>query len=202
MSRPTASLPVGYFEALYRQAADPWRFATSDYEREKYAATLAALPLTHYASGLEVGCSIGVLTSLLAQRCAQLLALDSVEVALDQARQRCAGYPGVRFERMVVPAQLPAGSFDLLVLSEVVYYWSTGDLELMAAFVARAVAPGGDIVLVHWTGETDYAVARDDAGQRFIAATAPFTQQIIRQDRAELYRLDVLQRLWQPTTAT
>ena len=40
VSRPQGSLPAGYFEAIYRRIADPWRFASSDYEREKYAATL------------------------------------------------------------------------------------------------------------------------------------------------------------------
>ena len=90
----------------------------------------------------------------------------------------------------------PAGPFDLLVLSEVVYDWSTGDIGLMAAFVERAVTPGGDIILVHWTGETDYPLSGDEAAQRFIAATAQFTW-IVLQDWAELYRIDVLQRLGQ-----
>ena len=76
MSRRKASLPSAYFEAIYQADADPWRFATSDYEREKYAATLAALPLQAYRSGFEVGCSIGVLTSQLARRCDRLLAVD------------------------------------------------------------------------------------------------------------------------------
>ena len=72
----TRSLPPSYFEALYASDPDPWRFASSDYERDKYAATLAALPRQLYRSGLEVGCSIGVLTAMLASRCRRLLAVD------------------------------------------------------------------------------------------------------------------------------
>ena len=87
-------------------------------------------------------------------------------------------------------------SFDLLVLSEVIYYWSIADLERMAAFADRAVEPGGDMVLVHWTGETDYPLTGDEAAQRFLAATAPFTR-VVLQDRAEFYRIDVLRRLGQ-----
>ena len=41
------SLEPAYFEALYAADPDPWRFATSAYEREKYTATLAALPMLH-----------------------------------------------------------------------------------------------------------------------------------------------------------
>lgn len=196
MSRRKTSLPSTYFTALYAADADPWRFATSDYERGKYAATLAALPLPTYRSGFEVGCSIGVLTSQLARRCERLLAVDSVAAALSRAKTRCAGLPGLRFEVMEVPKTLPEGPFDLLVLSEVVYYWSVADLERMAAFAVQAVEPGGDIVLVHWTGETDYPLGGDEAAQLFIDATAPATR-IVRQDRAELYRIDVLQRLGQ-----
>lgn len=196
MSRRKATLPSTYFAALYQADPDPWRFATSDYEREKYAATLAALPLQGYRSGFEVGCSIGVLTGQLARRCDRLLAVDSVAAVLSQAQARCAGFPGLRFEVMEVPKELPDGPFDLLVLSEVVYYWSVADLERMAAFAVRAVEPGGDIVLVHWTGETDYPLTGDEAAQLFIDATMPFTR-IVRQNRAEFYRIDVLQRVGQ-----
>lgn len=40
----TTSLGRDYFEDLYGHKLDPWRFATSDYEHEKYDATLGALP--------------------------------------------------------------------------------------------------------------------------------------------------------------
>lgn len=137
-----------------------------------------------------------MLTSQLARRCDRLLAVDSVAAALSQARTRCRGYPGLRFELMEVPKQLPDGPFDLLVLSEVVYYWSVVDLERMAAFAMQAVEAGGDIVLVHWTGETDYPLTGDEAAQLFIDATASCTR-IVHQHRAELYRIDVLQRVGQ-----
>ena len=54
MSRHAGSLTPSYFEGLYAADPDPWRFATSDYERDKYAATLAALPRRHYARALDV----------------------------------------------------------------------------------------------------------------------------------------------------
>ena len=63
------TLPPSYFDAVYAASSDPWQFATSDYERAKYAATVAALPKPHFEQAFEIGCSIGVLTGLLAQRC-------------------------------------------------------------------------------------------------------------------------------------
>ncbi|RYI86437.1 MAG: hypothetical protein EON47_22590, partial [Acetobacteraceae bacterium] len=81
------TLPATYFDALYAATPDPWAFASSDYEREKYAATLAALPRPHYARVLEIGCSIGVLTRMLAGRGDAVVALDVAETALAAAGQ-------------------------------------------------------------------------------------------------------------------
>ncbi len=80
-----ASLDCQYFEDLYAKDPDPWRFASSDYERRKYKVTLAALPRGRYARALEVGCSIGGLTQKLAARCDRLLAIDIAEGPLRAA---------------------------------------------------------------------------------------------------------------------
>jgi SAM-dependent methyltransferase len=172
---------------------NPWHFAATAYEAAKFGATLSALPKLRYRQGLEVGCSIGVLTEKLARRCHSLLAVDMVELALDQARRRCAGAPGVAFARMRLPDELPEGQFDLILLSEVAYYWSVRELDRVAAFAERALEPGGDIVLVHWIGDTDYPLSGDGAAQRFVAATSGFCR-VLHQARREHYRIDVLQR--------
>ena len=115
-----SSLRRAYFEQLYGPDPDPWRFATSAYEREKYQSTLDALPRPHYESALEAGCSIGVLTRRLAARCDRLFAFDIAAAPLAAARRRCADAPGVRFARMTAPEDWPEGCFDLILLSEIV----------------------------------------------------------------------------------
>lgn len=191
MTRYSRSLPAGYFEDRYAADPDPWRFATSAYERDKYAATLAALPGRRYASALEVGCSIGVLTRALAERCDTLLALDVAEAALRPARERCRDLGHVRFVRCCVPGEWPDGRFDLILLSEVVYYLDAGDVGRLAERVRTGLRPGGDVVLVHWTGETHYPLSGDEAAERFIESARSFLRPV-RQSRAEAYRLDVL----------
>ena len=191
MSRHTASLPPDYFADQYASNPDPWGFATSDYERAKYLATLEALPKPRYASILEVGCSIGVLTSALAPRCDGLLGLDVAEAALDQARARCADQPHLAFAQTRVPGQWPEGTFDLILLSEVVYYLDAGDVGRLAARVRGALRAGGDVVLVHWTGETHYPLSGDDAAGLFLREAAGFTR-VRHQSRTDRYRLDVL----------
>ena len=124
MSEPRPTLKPEYFDALYTADPDPWNFAASPYEQEKYALTLNAMPKPHYRSALEVGCSIGVLTRSLASRCDAVVAIDAAQTPLVEARRRCADLPGVRFEQMFVPEQWPDGVFELILLSEVVYYLS------------------------------------------------------------------------------
>lgn len=142
------SLPAGYFDDMYAGAPDPWGFTTRWYERRKYALTLAALPAARYGTGLEVGCSIGVLTAALAQRVDDLTAIDPSRAALDAARARVP--EGVRFVQGLVPADWPAGTYDLVVLSEVAYYLDAADLEVLLDLVERDLAPGGTVVACHW----------------------------------------------------
>jgi SAM-dependent methyltransferase len=189
----TASLGRDYFEDLYVKEADPWRFATSEYEHEKYDATLYALPRARYARGLEIGCSIGVLTRRLAARCDRLLATDVAEEPLREARLRSADAPWVEFRRSAAPGEWPEGRFDLILLSEVVYYLSRADVDLLAERVVGSLAPRGDLVLVHWTGKTDYPLSGDQASERLLEKTHPALRTTLEK-RLELFRLDVARR--------
>ena len=193
MTRRIASIDPGYFDALYGADPDPWRFASSDYERAKYAATMAALPPRRFAAGLEVGCSIGVLTSQIAQRCDTLLALDVAEAALAQARARCAPahHTGLRFERRAVPGDWPDGRFDLIMFSEVLYYLDASDLRETARLAVATLQPGGCMLLVHYLGETDYPATGDEAAEGFVAACGLSPALQVREPE---YRIDRLER--------
>ena len=98
------SLGPSYFAQIYQTSLDPWNFETSLYEREKYLASLAALPLERYRRAFEIGGSIGVLTRMLADRCDRLLSIDVSSVAQGRAQIRCADQPQVEFQIMQFPA--------------------------------------------------------------------------------------------------
>jgi cyclopropane fatty-acyl-phospholipid synthase-like methyltransferase len=193
MSEPGQTLRPEYFDALYTADPDPWKFAASPYERDKYALTLDAMPNPRCRSALEVGCSIGVLTRSLASRCDTLVAIDAAQSALVEARRRCADLPRVSFEHMFVPEQWPDGDFELILLSEVVYYLSRDDVGRLAARVAGSLAKGGSVILVHWTGPTNYPLSGDEAATLFIERIGP-TFVVERADRYAEFRLDVLSR--------
>lgn len=191
MTRASSTLPADYFDALYASDPDPWNFATSPYEREKYDLTLAALPKARYASALEVGCSIGVLTHDLAQRCDRLLAVDAAEAPLIEAKKRCADLLAVRFEKMFAPRQWPEGAFDLILLSEMIYYLSVDDVMALASCVARSLRNEADVVMVHWTKKTDYPLPGDEACDLFIRSLDG-VMTVSRCDRHSAFRIDVL----------
>ena len=159
----SARLEPGYFERLYERDGDPWSFATSPYERDKYEQTLAALEGRRFATALEAGCSIGVFTEMLAPSCDELLGVDASERALAAARERVAGQAHVRLQRRVLPEELPAGPFDLVVCSELLYYWDEELLLAALGSLEAAVAPGGSLLAVHWRPRTEtYPLQGDD----------------------------------------
>ncbi|WP_255601900.1 SAM-dependent methyltransferase [Glacieibacterium megasporae] len=189
------SLEAGYFDKLYAHDPDPWKFTTSAYEDAKYSATLAALPRERYASAVEIGCSIGVLTERLAARCDHLLGLDVAQAALDAAAKRCAALPHVEFALSGRPATPPTGTFDLIMLSEIIYYFDRDGVAAMARAVAGMARPGADVMLIHWLGPTpDYPLDGETAVTAFLdAATAGARgATMVAQDRTPEYRLDVL----------
>lgn len=157
------------FDEVHTASEDPWEYTTSWYERRKRALTLAALPQEHYRSGLEVGCSIGMLTAELAGRCANLLAVDASGAALERATRRLAPFPGVKTRQLTLPGSWPDGIYDLIVVSEVGYYLTRAEFGLLLDRIKESMAPGGTLLLCHWRhpvsgweldGETVHRLAR------------------------------------------
>jgi 2-polyprenyl-3-methyl-5-hydroxy-6-metoxy-1,4-benzoquinol methylase len=187
----TGSRAATHFEHLYQSNPDPWGFQTSAYEQTKYRQTLSALGHRRFTLGLEVGCSIGVLTRELAVRCESLLAVDIVEDPLEAARLRCADQPQVQFRRMQVPVEWPEGCFDLMVFSEVLYFLSAAEIRRCARRVLSSLSPVGMVVLVNWLGPTDDPTPGNEAAEVFIGTTAGRLR-VDRHEQHEGYRLDVL----------
>lgn len=190
------SLNQAYFDSVYQANTDPWSFETSDYERGKYEATLAALPNARYVYAFEIGCSIGVLTKKLADRCDRILAVDASELPLKAARVRLASRTSVAIQQMSVPNEFPDAKFDLILLSEVGYYFAKPDLARLRQLIIEHLRPNGHLLLVHWTPEVhDYPLTGDQVHDFFLESTesnGPLSH--LTHQRAETYRLDLFQK--------
>jgi cyclopropane fatty-acyl-phospholipid synthase-like methyltransferase len=189
------TLDSQYFNEVYGANDDPWNFETSAYEAAKYAATIAALPRDFYQSVLEIGCSIGVLTLLLAEKSGHLLATDVSQKALDIAAKRCEKFSNVSFQRLSFPKEIPDEQYDLIMISEVAYYLSFEDWEFAMTHLYNQLMPNGNIVLVHWLPEVhDYPQTGDqvhDSFQKFMQGKMTN----VFANREENYRIDVWEKV-------
>ncbi|NHD16111.1 MULTISPECIES: SAM-dependent methyltransferase [unclassified Actinopolyspora] len=163
-----SSTPLERFGELHERWFDPWDTARSWYERRKRAVALACLPRPAYAAVVEPACGIGAFTAELAPRCARLAASDGLEVAVRRARQRLAGWPHVSVCRRRLPDGFPPerASADLVVLSEILYYLDTGDLDAVVDAAVRALRRGGELLAVHWRPRADDAARDGDSAHR------------------------------------
>jgi SAM-dependent methyltransferase len=193
MSERECSVPPSVFDAKYARDPDPWDYANSQYELDKYRMTLGALTEQCYTRALEIGCSIGVFTSMLAPRCQELVAIDVSPAALKLASIRCAHMPHVQFARMSVPDEFPGGDFDLIVLSEVGYYWSMSDLLRACRLINGRLAPGGTAILVHWTAPIDDApLTGDEVHAAFDHSSSGLVKRTSLREKH--FRLDLYRR--------
>jgi len=142
-----------YFERIYADDPDPWKFATKWDELRKYELTVASLPRKTYGFAFEPGCSIGVLTEMLAPRCDRLLAFEMIPTALDQARTRLHSLPHVALDLATIPEDWPDHLFDLVVLSEIAYYFDKDSLADILDRILRTTSAGATIIGVHWRGD-------------------------------------------------
>lgn len=195
MMNELPSLDSEYFKKVYDANDDPWDFETSDYEANKYKATLNALPDEKYQSALEIGCSIGVFTKLLAKRCDNLVATDVSQKALDKAIERCKNLENIHFIKAKFPQELPQEKFSLIIVSEVAYYLSPEDWKLAMNKLFNITKENGNIVLCHWLPEVhDYPQTGDEVHKSFAKLMNGKMKNVFNK-REENYRIDVWEKL-------
>ncbi|MFW8637554.1 SAM-dependent methyltransferase [Cribrihabitans pelagius] len=173
-----------HLRALYADTSDPWDFEHSDYEQAKFAATRAALTRPHYAAAFELGCGNGQLARQLAPFCGRYTGMDAVAIAVQAAQQ---AVPDGRFIQDFYPCPLPEDDFDLLILSEILYFLDPDSLRSLAKDIT-ASWPRAEVLCVTWLGETGHEMQGDEALETFTGALASHrSMPVTRTDR---YRID------------
>lgn len=169
-----------HLNALYADTADPWDFARSDYEQAKFAATRAALSRPRYASAFELGCGNGQLARHLAPLCDAYTGMVAVETARHALPQAC-------FLQGFYPCALPKDAFDLLILSEILYFLDPPALRSLARDIA-ASWPRAEVICVTYLGQTGHELQGQEALEIFTAALD--TLAFETATRTEGYRID------------
>lgn len=144
--------PPDSFEPMYTNDADPWGFRTRWYERRRYGLIDAVLPLERYGRCFEPGSSVGELTRRLAARCESVHTLDPSVTAISLAEVTLMDHANVTMQVGALPDDMPPGPFDLVVLSEIGYYFDPPSLHEVLDVVAGQCAAVSTVVACHWRG--------------------------------------------------
>ena len=141
------------FDRFYREQPDPWKYASDIGEGDRYRLATALLDglladRRCFESVVEIGCSEGAFTEVLAPRTQALLAVDFSTVALGRARQRRRWGPGAKFDRYDLRLDPPLGSFELVVVMDVLSsFRRPGALRNARDKLASCVRPGGYLLV-------------------------------------------------------
>lgn len=164
------TLPENYFDDVYRDTDDPWGFTDRWYEQRKYALTLASLTAPRYRRIFEPGCSIGVLSAALADRSEEIACIDVSARAVELAVRRLATTDArVSVSTGDLTGPWPPGTFDLIVLSEVLYYLGDADLDAVVERLPGALTDDGEVIAVHWRWPVaDYPQSGDAVHERLL----------------------------------
>ena len=139
-----------YFQAMFAESDDPWHFKTRWYEKRKRDLTLACLPAERYVHGFEPGCANGELSAALASRSDRLLVSDGIGSAVVLAKHRLKDFQHVEVRKAWLPNDWPCTEFDLIVLSEFLFYAKRAVVEQIALKAQHSLAEGGVILACHW----------------------------------------------------
>ncbi len=188
-----------FFEAKYRNAADPWNFANSPYEQHRYDEIVENLEeflgepdRRRFRRAFEPGCSVGILTERLAAICDEVVAIDISPTAVARARVRCAQWPGVTVEVGALPESIPPAQFDLIVFSEIGYYFNSNALAVLVAQLTSLLASGGILIAAHWLGHSNDHILTGDEVHEVLGACPGLARMNAR--RYEGFRIETWSR--------
>jgi SAM-dependent methyltransferase len=141
-----------YFAHIYRRS-DPWNYESSPYEQRKYAALLADLSRSPYGHILEIGCSIGVFTEMIAAYGKRLTAVDISTKAAGLAQRRCRHLDHVLIRRADFLKLRENGTYDLILAAEILYFlWQPPRLRRAVRDKLAALLADGGTLIVVWGG--------------------------------------------------
>jgi amino acid adenylation domain-containing protein/non-ribosomal peptide synthase protein (TIGR01720 family) len=119
----------------------------ADEMRAWVEATVARIHALRPRRVLEIGCGTGLLLFRIAPGCEHYVGTDFAQAALDHIRQQSPPAHVTLLRRSADDfSELPAASFDLVILNSVVQYFPNVDyLGRVLAGAAQIIAPGGRI---------------------------------------------------------
>lgn len=184
------------FERLYLESPDPWNYQSSEYELRKYERVLACALQWRSANGsaLEVGCSVGVFSRMLAEHFEKVTAIDVSKEALTAAAGYNRDTKNVRFVHSNLQSLGADEQYDVIFCAEILYYIAKTDVEIVCRQLEKYLSARGIIVLVTGvSSENPGSLDFDGWADVFAARFLQVLKEIV-QDPARPYMLAVFSR--------
>jgi SAM-dependent methyltransferase len=150
-----------FFDDIWRKG-DFWEHETSKFEREKYTYQLNFLKDRRYGRALEIGCGSGCFSRLIASIADEVVAIDVSSLAVERACSLSTEAKGITFEVVNIMEYDPvaAGAWDLIVMSETIYYlgwlYSAFDVAWLAMRLFEATREAGRLLMCNTEDRDDY----------------------------------------------
>lgn len=140
------------FERKFASDPDPWRTWTSSYEQVKRRHLGQVIGPGRYGRVLEVGAGNGSNTHMLASRALRLTVTEGTLTGVRLIREMFDETRRIKVCRLDISDRLPEHRYDLIVISEILYYLKDKPFRNLVREVKRTLQPGGVLVLAHHTG--------------------------------------------------
>jgi hypothetical protein len=102
--------------------------------------------------------------------------------AVRTARETVAAASNVRLLRRSVPEWWPTGPFDLVVISEIGYYFDPDTVTSLWRAARACLEPGGDLVAVHWRHPVDDYPLTGDTVHDLLAKTGGLERTLCHEE--------------------
>lgn len=138
------------FEHKYATHGDYFGYQSNPYELTKYERTLELVKRWrgNRSSALEIGCSVGVFTSMVAPEFSEMTATDIASEALALAKTQVAGKGNVSYVQSDVISLSLGRKFDVIFCAEVLMYVREKDASLACGVLDAHLAENGLIIEV------------------------------------------------------
>lgn len=184
------------FERLYLETPDPWNYQTSAYEGRKYEYVLACALKWKSASGsaLEVGCSVGVFSRMLAEHFDGVTGIDISREALAAASRYNRDARNACFVHSDLQSFDAHQQYDVIFCAEILYYIAQKDVEIVCGQLEKYLSARGIIVLVTGVPSQPSSSVYFDGWADVLAARFRQVFHEIVQDPARPYMIAVFSR--------
>lgn len=138
-------------DRFYRAFADPWSIGSASSPRYDHYRNLILEHVAARGCVLDIGCGYGSFLARLSSDFDELSGLDASKIAIDGASLR---HPHVRFVHGSAedpPAELGERRYDLIILSDVLYYLPDRKRRAAISWIADHLADEGIAFIAAWT---------------------------------------------------